>query len=94
QQIEDDPATVDHEAEEVSKRVFNKDTERQIIRNLMENGIRDATGQVPGRSIIFARNHDHAVLLETLFNEMYPQYGGKFCQVIDNYNPRAEALID
>ncbi len=22
------------------------------------------------------------------------QYGGKFCQVIDNYNPRAEALID
>jgi len=25
---------------------------------------------------------------------MYPQYGGKFCQVIDNYDPRAEQLID
>jgi type I restriction enzyme R subunit len=97
QQIEDDgidPDEVDHEAGEVSKLVFNKDTERLIIRNLMENGIRDATGQAPGKSVIFARRHEHAVLLETLFNEMYPQYGGKFCQVIDNYNPRAESLID
>ena len=25
---------------------------------------------------------------------MYPQYGGRFCQVIDNYDPRAEQLID
>ena len=25
---------------------------------------------------------------------MYPQYGGKLCQVIDNYDPRAEQLID
>ncbi len=94
QEIEDDPDSVDHEAGEISNKVFNKDTERQIIRNLMENGIRDATGQLPGKSVIFARSHEHAVLLEKLFNEMYPQYGGKFCQVIDNYNPRAEALID
>ena len=94
QQVEDDPDTVEHEAEEVSKQVFNKDTERQIIRNLMENGIKDATGQAVGKSVIFARGHAHAVLLGQLFNEMYPQYGGKFCQVIDNYNPRAESLID
>jgi type I restriction enzyme R subunit len=89
-----DPATVDHEAEDVSKEVFNKDTERQVLRNLMENGIRDATGQAPGKSVIFARSHNHAVVLEKLFNEMYPQYGGTFCQIIDNYNPRAEDLID
>ncbi|MGC2857569.1 DEAD/DEAH box helicase family protein [Novispirillum sp. DQ9] len=97
QQVEEDgidPDELDHGAEALSKQVFNKDTERLILRNLMDNGLRDATGQVPGKSIIFARNHDHAVLLEKLFNEMYPQYGGKFCQVIDNYNPRAESLID
>jgi len=29
-----------------------------------------------------------------VFDELYPQYGGKFCQVIDNYDPRAEQLID
>lgn len=97
QEIEDDgidPDEVEHEAEEISKQVFNKDTERLIIRNLMENGIRDATGQLPGKSVIFARGHEHAVLLEKLFNEMYPQYGGKFCQVIDNKVSRAEDLID
>jgi len=60
----------------------------------MENGLREATGQHPGKSIIFARNHKHAVLLSALFDEMYPQYGGSFCQVIDNYDPRAEQLID
>lgn len=43
---------------------------------------------------IFARNHQHAILLRQLFDEMYPQYGGRFCQVIDNYDPRAEQLID
>src|SRR5262249_19418032 len=38
--------------------------------------------------------HNHAVLLQNLFDEMFPHYGGKFCRVIDNYDPRAEELID
>jgi type I restriction enzyme R subunit len=90
----EDPKLFDYEAEEVDKQVYNKDTNRVILRNLMENGIRDATGQRVGKSIIFARSHDHAVLLRELFDEMYPQFGGKLCQVIDNYDPRAEQLID
>lgn len=90
----EDPRLFDFEAAEVDKQVFNKDTNRAILRNLMENGIRDASGQNVGKSIIFARSHDHAVLLRSVFDEMYPQYGGKFCQVIDNYDPRAEQLID
>ena len=96
-QLEDDgenPELFHFEPQHIDKQIFNKDTNRLIIRNLMENGIKDATGQHPGKSIIFARNHKHAVLLEKLFNEMYPQYAGKFCQVIDNYDPRAEQLID
>jgi type I restriction enzyme R subunit len=60
----------------------------------MENGLCDATGQSPGKSIVFARNHQHAMLLAQVFDEMYPQYGGRFCKVIDNYDPRAEQLID
>ena len=60
----------------------------------MEEGIRDASGSLVGKTIIFARNHNHAVLLEKLFDEMYPQYGGKFCRVIDNYDPRSQDLID
>lgn len=34
------------------------------------------------------------MLMGQIFDEMYPQYAGKFCQVIDNYDPRAEQLID
>ena len=92
-QIEDSES-IDYEREQVSRAVFNKDTDRQILRNLMENGIRNADGSRVGKSIIFARNHTHAKLLVALFDEMYPQYGGDFCARIDNYEPRAEQLID
>jgi len=60
----------------------------------MENGIRNADGTRLGKTILFARNHQHAKLLVSLFDEMYPQYGGDFCVRIDNYEPRAEQLID
>jgi type I restriction enzyme, R subunit len=97
QQLEEDeelPEAIDFEQAEVDKRIFNKPTNQIILRNLMENGIRNADGSRIGKTVIFARNHDHAVLLQNLFDEMYPQYGGKFCRVIDTYDPRAEELID
>jgi type I restriction enzyme, R subunit len=88
------PEIFDYEPQSLDKKIFNRDTNRRIIRNLMEHGIRDGAGQLPGKTIIFARNHNHAVLLGQVFDELYPQYGGKLCQVIDNYDPRAEQLID
>ncbi|WP_448216221.1 DEAD/DEAH box helicase family protein [Endozoicomonas sp. 2B-B] len=89
-----DPNTLEFEAKAVDKAIFNRDTNRAIMRNLMENGLRDKDDQLPGKSIVFARSHKHAVLLQSVFDEMYPQFAGKFCQVIDNYDPRAEQLID
>ncbi len=97
EQLEDqitDPELVDYTREEVDKRVFNKDTDRKILQNLMENGIKDAEGSLVGKTIIFARNHDHAIHMNELFDELYPQYAGNICAVIDNYEPRAEQLID
>ncbi len=88
------PELFNYEPGEIDKKIFNRETNREIIRNLMENGIRDGAGQLPGKSIIFARNHNHAMILSEVFDELYPQYGGKFCHVIDNYDPRAEQLID
>lgn len=90
----DDPESIDFTREQVSRAVFNKDTDKQIIRNLMENGVRNADGTRLGKTIIFARNHTHAKLLVSVFDEMYPQFGGDFCVRIDNYEPRAEQLID
>ncbi|WP_040378223.1 DEAD/DEAH box helicase family protein [Duganella zoogloeoides] len=96
-QLEDqgiDPNTLDFDAKEIDHAVFNKDTNRVILRNLMDAGIRDVDGQLPGKTIVFARNIDHARLLAKLFDEMYPQFAGRFCRVIHSKEPRAEELID
>lgn len=100
QQLEEDldnPEVVDFAKEKISKEVFNRDTDRRILRNLMENGIRDASGQHIGKTILFARDHNHAVQLRKTFDELFPQYnrpGKEFCAVIDNYVDHAEQLID
>lgn len=94
-QLEEDeefPEIVDFEQGQVDKIVYNKDTNRHILRNLMDNGIQ--VGSRIGKTIVFARSMRHARLLEELFDEMYPQYGGKFCQTIVSDDPRAESLID
>ena len=96
-QLEDqveDAQSVNYDSNNVSKDIFNKPTEAAILRNLMDNGIRDETGSLVGKTIVFARNHNHAVFLVKLFDELYPQHGGKVCRLIDNYEPRAEELID
>ena len=96
EQVED-AELVDYSQEAIDKAVFNKDTDRKILRNLMENGLRDATGQHVGKTIIFARDHRHTVQLQRLCEEMSPQYmkpRKEFCAVIDNYVDRAEQLID
>ncbi|MCG9642109.1 DEAD/DEAH box helicase family protein [Vibrio sp. Isolate34] len=89
-----DPNTLDFDAKQVDKAIFNKDTNRAIIRNLMEKGLKDVDEQLPGKSIIFARNIAHAELLAELFSEMYPDMGGNFCRVIHSKYERAEELID
>ncbi|HEV3004531.1 MAG TPA: DEAD/DEAH box helicase family protein, partial [Pirellulales bacterium] len=65
---EPDPTLVEYDRAVVDRRVFNKPTNRLILRNLMERGIKDATGSRVGKSIIFARDHNHAILLQTLFD--------------------------
>lgn len=97
EQLEEDepvPELIEYDQPNVDKYVYNKDTNRKILRNLMDHGIRVAEGSRLGKSIIFARSMRHARLLEELFNELYPQYGGDFCQVIVSDDPRAESLID
>lgn len=89
-----DPNELDFDATQIDEAVKNKDTNRLILRNLMEKGLRDVDGQLPGKSIVFARNIKHAELLATLFSEMYPQLHPDFCRVIHSKYERAEELID
>lgn len=89
-----DPGSLDYSSDELDRAVFNKDTNRLVLRNLMENGIRDADGAMVGKTIVFARSQKHAELLMKLFDEMYPQYGSEAARVISSQVERAEDLID
>lgn len=93
-QVEDENS-VDFGVKDLDRKIFNKDTNRMVLRNLMEEGVRDVTGSRPGKTIVFARNHDHAVLLKDLYYELYGNdFGADFCKVIDYHDSRAEKLID
>lgn len=74
--------------------VFNKDTIRKVLDDLMTKGLRVGYGTKLGKSIIFAKNHLHAEKIAEIFNQEYPQYPQGFCRVIDNYTNYAQSLID
>ena len=59
----------------------------------MNNGIKDETNSLVGKTIIYAQRQDHAEHLEKLFCKLYPQHGAKVCKVIHNAIPKAESLI-
>jgi type I restriction enzyme, R subunit len=90
----DEPDDIAYDPEDIDRDFFNKGTTRLVWQSLMEQGIREGTGSHVGKTIVFARSHRHAVHLEAVFSEMYPQYGSTFCRVIDNQESRAEQLID
>ncbi|MBE6911060.1 MAG: DUF4145 domain-containing protein [Ruminococcaceae bacterium] len=73
--------------------VFNRDTIRQVLDILMNEGLKVDYGQKLGKTIIFAKNHKHAERIYEIFNEEYPNHPG-FAQVIDNTINYAQTLID
>ena len=60
----------------------------------MTFGIKVEGGDKVGKTIIFARNHNHALEIQKRFNKQYPLYSGKFLKVIDNYDKYAQQAID
>ncbi|MBQ8540824.1 MAG: DEAD/DEAH box helicase family protein [Clostridia bacterium] len=78
---------------ELFKRIYNKDTCKEILEELMQFGIKTNSGEKLGKSIIFAYNHHHAQMIVDCFYELYPDYGRNYCQLIDNYVKYADDLI-
>jgi type I restriction enzyme R subunit len=78
----------------LNKWLFNTDTVDKVLAHLMEAGIKVSGGDKLGKTIIFAKNHQHALFIEDRFNKNYPEYGGKFLRVIDNYESKAQALLE
>ena len=79
------------EGKEFYSVITNKDTIRTVIRDLMEEGLKVNNGDVLGKTIIFARDHSHAIMIQDEFRKMYPELcipgspnGVDYCVVIDN----------
>jgi type I restriction enzyme R subunit len=81
-------------AADVNNWLFNKDTVDKVLQHLMERGQKVAGGDRLGKTIIFAKNHEHAEFIAKRFDENYPQYAGHFARVIDFKVTYAQSLID
>jgi type I restriction enzyme R subunit len=74
--------------------LYNNDTIDKVLDYLMTYGQKIAGGDKIGKTIIFAKNHKHAVFIEERFNKNYPYYGGNFLRIIDNYEEKAQDLLE
>ena len=74
--------------------LFNKDTVDKVLQHLMQNGHKVEGGDRLGKTIVFARNHDHALFIEERFNHHYPEYAGHFARIIDNYAKYPQSILD
>lgn len=73
--------------------VFNEDTIKKVLRTLFNDGIKVNFGQKIGKTIIFAKNHNHAEKIFEIFNKEYPELQG-YAKVVDNYINYAQTIID
>lgn len=73
--------------------VFNKDTIKQVLNILMTEGLKVDYGNKIGKTIIFAKNHEHAEKIYDVFNLEYPHLKD-YAKVIDNYTNYAQSAID
>jgi type I restriction enzyme R subunit len=69
-----EPDDIDFEGTELEKTVSNKDTLRKQWEEIWDVCRKDSSGQLPGKTIIFAMTQEHALRLKAVFDEMYPQF--------------------
>jgi type I restriction enzyme R subunit len=86
------PAIVEPAA--VNKWLFNADTVDKVLQHLMTNGQKVADGDRLGKTIIFAKNQDHARFIVERFDKAYPHLAGAFARVVISSDSYAQSLID
>jgi len=74
--------------------LFNTDTVDKVLGQLMEFGRTVEGGDKLGKTIVFAKNHKHALFIVDRFDKNFPQYRGEFASLIDYSVNYADDLID
>ncbi|MFH1674495.1 MAG: DEAD/DEAH box helicase family protein [Pseudomonadota bacterium] len=83
-----DVEEINFEGTDLEKRVVNKGTNALIVKEFMEESVKDPNGVLPGKSIVFCISISHARRIEELFDALYPQYHGELAKVIVSDDPR------
>jgi type I restriction enzyme R subunit len=83
-----DPAEIDFEGSDLERKVTNAGTNVVIVREFMEESIKDPTGTLPGKSIFFAISTGHARRLAEIFDRLYPEHAGRLARVLVSEDPR------
>ncbi|GAA1983312.1 DEAD/DEAH box helicase family protein [Microbacterium pumilum] len=90
----DGPPPTQIDAEALNRFLFNEDTVDKVLATVMEHGYKVAAGDRLGKTIIFAKNQQHADFIEKRFNKAYPHYAGHFARTITYQQTYAQSLID
>jgi len=88
-----DPDDINYEGTELEREVSNRDTLRKQWEEIMEVCKKDSSGQLPGKTIVFAITQDHALRLQAAFDEMYPQFPN-LTKVITHKSEYRGTLVD
>jgi type I restriction enzyme, R subunit len=88
-----DPDELDYAGTDLERRVSNTDTLRRQWQEFMDVCRKDESGQLPGKTIVFAMTQEHAVRLQEAFAQMYPQFP-HLVQVITNKSEYKGTLIE
>jgi type I restriction enzyme R subunit len=82
------------ESADLNRWLFNIDTVDKVLKHLMTHGIKVAGGDRLGKTIIFAKNSNHAKFIVERFDANYPHLKGEFARLVDYSVSYAQSLID
>jgi type I restriction enzyme R subunit len=88
-----DPDDLNYEGTELETTVSNRDTIRKQWEEIWDTCKKDSSGQLPGKTIIFATTQKHALRLQDVFDEMYPQFP-ELTRVITHKSEYRGTLVD
>jgi type I restriction enzyme R subunit len=76
------------EGSELERTVTNHATNALIVKEFMEESIKDPNGVLPGKTIFFCISIAHARRIERIFDSLYPEYKGELAKVMVSDDPR------
>jgi len=89
-----DPDTIDFEGKDFETKFVTVGTNEAFVREFWEYCLKDASGTLPAKSIIFAKKKSHAKRILEAFHRLYPEYPGIATVIISEDSYAQKAIED